>query len=377
MRRPGLLRFNGASYLNLYRQNPLEPALGSPTWGGRGEFPFISGVLDTKYDAVSLAYLLTWSQYSYQCAYNWAPEPGLSLVISGAPSSGKTLFSREIFAPLMGGLADAVQFIIGGSQFNSQMFEQPVWVLDDDIVGNMPGMRTRVMALIKKMVSNSEFMCNEKFMKQCMLAWAGRIIITTNLDTVSLRILSALDMTNLDRTMLIMCKPDPFPFPTRPEIRKIVAQELPYFAKFLLEYKVPDCVEKAADTRWGGYAPYHNAELLKLTQQSSGVSAFKELMFEVMAGHFNANPEATEFRETAVRITRLLEGLGVRYKGEQVTRLLETVRLDPTFNCTTDTGLGDIRTWIFQRPEFLAPPAPVTIQPPPSHPEGNPFQKPS
>jgi hypothetical protein len=376
LRPMGPLFFQGERHLNTYAGKAVPPAVGEQKWGADGNFPFISFYLQNFFSPTNpqLFKFLAWWQYYYQAALNCLPMPGQNCFILGPPGIGKTLLSRELVGTSVGGYVDASGFITEGETFNSHLFRQPHWALDDDSPSNSPQALLRVSSLLKKLVANQQFVYNEKFVKSAMLEWMGRIMISANLDHVSSRIVGPLDNGTMDKINLFKCSGDKINFPGRTELKNILEKELPYFLKWLIDWRVPDFIER--DSRYG-FIAYQEPTLLDQTHQSSYVAPFKEVLVDFLTKYFAQNPDALYYEGTVVKLLQAImsdpmNDFVVRsIRLEQVSRYLDHVQREGMIRCTTSNGAQKTRVWRFFRFDSSVV-APATETPTPSS-EKNPF----
>ena len=79
---------------------------------------------------------------------------------------------------------------------------------------------------------------------------APRILLTLNMDPNSLSVIPSLDQSNRDKIIALRISMDASEdFPSNADIKKILDEELPYFAAFLLEYDIPKKI--AGNNRFG------------------------------------------------------------------------------------------------------------------------------
>lgn len=376
MRPMGPIFFQGERHLNTYAGKALCPAAGQQKWGADGNFPFISFYLQNFFSPANpqLLKFLAWWQYYYQAALNCLPMPGQNCFILGAPGIGKTLLSRECVGTSVGSYVDACGYITEGETFNSHLFRAVHWCLDDDSPSNSPQALLRVSSLLKKLVANQQFSYNEKFIKSAMLEWMGRIMITANLDHVSSRIVGPLDNGTMDKINLFKCSSEKLvKFPGRTELKAILEKELPYFLRWLIDWKVPDMVER--DPRYG-FVAYQEPTLLDQTHQSSYVAPFKEVLVDFLTKYFTQNPTAEFYEGTVVKLLQAImsdpmnDFIIKSIRLEQVSRYLEHVQREGMIRCTTSNGAQKTRVWKFYRfsPSILSPVAET-----PTISENNPF----
>ena len=135
------------------------------------------------------------------------------------------------------------------------------------------GKHRHYTALLKKMVANRVFSADEKFRKVQTVEWCGRVMVTTNLDPESIRILPALDVSNQDKVSLYRVRTMDRKFPA--DLVEIIAGELPYLGRWLIDWEMPEAL--VGPVRYG-VKPYIEESLLAEARQSSDTAQFEELL---------------------------------------------------------------------------------------------------
>lgn len=350
----GLIEYQGKRRLNTYNHRLIEPAGEKSEWGEFGKFPFLSLVLDNLLDPPEqLPRLLAWYKYYYNSGLTLNPMPGQMVLLMGGVGVGKTLTNREIFGRGVGGFVDASDFVIKGKEFNWHLFEVPHWCIDDDTISDSASAHAHVQAVFKKLVANKDFVCNQKFRNAGMTEWMGRILCTTNLDFVSTRIVGSLDNGTLDKISMFKCaKFSRTKFPERGALIKIIATELPYFLRWLVEWEPPDFVTR--DTRFG-FASYQEPSLMEQAHQTSRIAPFKELLIEALLIYFTDKRDVTEWKGTVTQLQRLISMNPLNdcvlrsLKLDQINRYLENVQREGVLPCVVEPGPMKTRVWVFKR----------------------------
>lgn len=353
-RPPGLLIFDKERKLNTYSGQPIQPADQPQKWGEHGNFPFISKWLDSLFDPVlQRDYFLAWFKHYYTSALNFCPYPGQNIFLLGGPATGKTLCNRSLIGVAVGGFVDASDFLVQGATFNSHLLKKGHWVLDDDSPIGSAQATARVHMMFKKIAANQEFICNTKFETSTMVAWAGRIGCTANLDFVSMRIVGPLDEGVLGKISLFRCvKKSLIVFPPRAELANTISIELPFFLRALLDWEPPDEIER--DNRYG-YAAFHEKSLLDQTSQGSFTASFKEILIEFLTTWFRDNPSAKYWEGTVSMIVQALvtsastEFIMRSLKLEHTSRYLEQMQKEKLIECEVRQGAHNTRIWRFHR----------------------------
>lgn len=258
--KPGVIQYGKVQYLNTSCVRCLHPVdigtVDGVRWA-REHFPFIWELLRTMFsepDGVDhydqLSHFLGWLKHFYANALQYEPKPGQAVVIVGPPGKGKTFLSRRVISPLVGGWADASSFLVDDSQWTDTVIEAPVMAIDDSIMSSDTRAITRFSNKIKKVVANANVTYNAKFQKSGDVPWFGRVIITANADSESLRVLPDMDLNLRDKISLFKASDHKIAFPSWQETEAIVQRELPYFARWLLSWQIPETL-LASEQRFG------------------------------------------------------------------------------------------------------------------------------
>lgn len=325
-----------------------------PSGAADPKFPFLDSLFSTIFDPADQKWpFLAWLKHFYIGALNQNPGPGQSLFLAGGVGIGKTLLNRHIIGELVGGHADASQFLLGNSPFNSHLFESPTWSVDDSTPADSDAAHRTFSSCIKAITANQTFTYNKKFQVNFMISWSGRIIVTLNLTETSSRALIAMDDSVADKVSLFKCATKPtVVFPARDVLREIIKSELPHLAQWLLTWQVP--AELLGDTRYGVRA-YHEPSLLDKARQASRSAPFSELMIDFLTRYFVDNPKATDWAGSVTQVMRAIsedpmnEHSVRSLRLDQVNRHLEALAKDGGIECVSEVGKHKIRIWRFAR----------------------------
>ena len=301
----------GRLCLNISRVRALEPAVRKKAadpqagawagWGEAGGFPwigrFLVNLLDRDDAPLQLEHYLSWLAHAYQGALAYAPRRGQAVYMAGPAGCGKTFLSTRILSPLFGGHEEATAYLTSETRFNDTLFEHGLLTIDDAELVAYGTVHSRYSALVKKLVANNYFMCEAKFRKAVKLPWVGRLVVTCNTDPESLKILPSIDINNHDKLMFFLCR-EGFKL-NDPEAEKKAQEELPAFAAFLADYRIPD--ETKGDVRFGVKSFMH-PDLVAEAKGSGLAGTFEDLFESFLNNYFKANPDATELRGTASEI---------------------------------------------------------------------------
>ena len=297
----GRIEINGMTVLNTHTIKALAPA------PEPGPFPFIEEFLRTLFlPTEQLDYFYSWLSRFYKGCYLRQPRSGHAVFIAGGPSVGKTFLSRAIIGRLVGGFAEAHQYLLGLDQFNSELFDHALWVVDDGSIAAEAGAHKRFSEMVKRIVANPTVRCNGKFLKAATVQWQGRQFFTLNTDAESARQLPDTDLSLREKIMVFRAVEEPaIKFQEQDEMEKILSRELPFLARFLLDYQIPEhCI--SPDPRFGIVA-YHEKSLMEVATQSSVSGTFAEVLEEFLRMHYTERePAASFWRGTALQLHKAI-----------------------------------------------------------------------
>jgi|TARA_R110000765_G_scaffold14768_1_gene42840 hypothetical protein len=244
-----IVSYNGLRILNSATVRPIEPA----SEGDISKWPFLNKFFDQFFeDSTSIRskyYFLGWLQRYYKAFYNNKEDQGQACILVGPAKRGKTLLSNKIIAALVGGFADASDYLSGGTKFNKDLGRAACWVIDDTVSAASFQDQRKATELIKRGVANPRIEFMAKYADAVNLPWAGRIIVSLNDDPNSMSVLPTMDSSNKDKLMAFRICKEPFVFPKKVELEATIAQELPHLAKWLMDWKPPE--EILDDDRFG------------------------------------------------------------------------------------------------------------------------------
>ena len=315
-----IIHFSGKRYLNIARARLMAPAEESQAWGEN--FPYIAALLDGYFDPPEqLPFFLSWLAFAYQAAAKGKPHNGQATFIAGDVNQGKTLISNVLVGDLFGGHMDASDYLLGESKFNKELFEVGLWTVDDTVPSSDPRRQQLYSAMLKKIPANYSFQYHPKFRDAIMLPWAGRVLITCNADPESIRILPDTEMSLLDKVMLFKVRTAERDFK---DAAARIRAELPFFARFILDYQIPEHCR--GEARFGVKC-YHHEELIEEARQSSRTAGFAELL-EIFRRSFFANGSTEEWEGNATELKQAMlsddavKALADAYSVEMIGRLL-------------------------------------------------------
>lgn len=321
-RESGRISLDGEVYLNTSRLQAFPPNPQPREWGEG--FPFIAEFYerflpgDEAFDVY-----MTWLRHFYTGAVRRVPTQGHALVVVGKPGNGKNFQSEMIVGRLMGGSVDASAFITGDDGYNRQYLASPVMRVDDEAAIEDRTARRTYIAKLKKLVANRRFTVSEKYVKNGVTEWMGRVIVTLNDDGESLALLPSLDQSNRDKILFLRAGDEPMPHPLE-NIAEILDQELPAFGRWLVDYQPPEWLEPGGRF---GFKAWQDPELLHESQLSSDGAQFEEvliLLAKDCKSEKSWEGSATELHGVLVgnhKLAALVRNMSPVYVGRQLGKL--------------------------------------------------------
>jgi hypothetical protein len=285
-RPPGLYTFQNKRILNTCRVEVFAPSAESSNYGEK--FPWIAEFLDLMFPEPEQKWVFfAWLQRAYVGGLNHSPSQGQAMFIAGDASAGKTFLATHILSNLLArGLhVNPTQYMTGDSNFNEELYESPLWSIDDAEACSTEADRRKYSARLKQTVANREFMCYGKHKKPISIEWMGRVLVTCNDDSESVRILPELDMSNADKVIILRANGASKKFlDTVPEKKDCtddqwrqqrVAEDLPHLASFLRDWEPPAI---ALGSSRFGVKSYHHPDLVEKVREASPDQQATELI---------------------------------------------------------------------------------------------------
>lgn len=288
------IRVEDKLYLNMTRRLPswtsIEP---DETLVPEAAFPFIWSFLtkmwDDKPDARGQRpsdYFVRWLRKDIQAI---AAGRGLginhALVVAGAAGTGKTFLAQKILQRIYGVAVEAESWVRGDTNFNGDLVESPLWVMDDPEAARKEEVRTSILSKIKKVLVSGSIRFEAKYSPAFNLPIRPRVVLLVNEDVTSSSVVPSLDDSTRDKFSLLLVDPNFNPgWSSDPkENDKRVASEFPAFVAWMLGTKNPEVdVEDKEAVRWGTLA-YQHPTLVEATHESGYRSTADEVLLSILA----------------------------------------------------------------------------------------------
>lgn len=273
----GLTEIDGTRILNIADLNPVQPIEG--TGDPEKDFPWIWHFLKGLFphpERLPLEHFLAWLQRAYKVVLQHKRYMGQAVFLCGPRNNGKTLLCLRIVAPMLGNrVANPIDYMVGDSNFNSDLFSSALLAVNDEDSPNGESARKRMLAKLKGLVVNPSHKYHAKFEKPVTIQWTGRIFVTLNDDPGSVGMLMEVEKNTHDKQMYFATQAYAGNFPEQEELEAKINRELPQFAHFVLNYKPPQ--EVLSQDRMG-VKSYFDPKILELSNQQTYASNLSELL---------------------------------------------------------------------------------------------------
>jgi hypothetical protein len=236
------VEISGDTYLNGFSRNP--PILAAPSrseWGPNGKFPNLSRLLESRFEqgAMDLPVLLSYLKVAYSGVLQKKKQVKQGIIMVGETQTGKTWINTGLIPALVGGFAEGSKYLTGGTSFTGNLFDYPHIAIDDAEMSASVSTHKLYTERIKALVSKANVMVEEKFKSVGMGFWYGTTGVTANCDFGS--IMSALpDLTlSINDKLIIVQFVGKAIEECEIELKAIMQKELPHFARWLLDFEIP------------------------------------------------------------------------------------------------------------------------------------------
>lgn len=223
--------------------------------------------------------LLGWIKHALEAIYCGKPSDGIALVLAGEVESGKSLFAKIITELLGRRFAQPYQWMIGQDNFNEEVFESPLQLIDDENADTNITARLRFGAKIKQMVAVQGGRCRGLHQKANNLTPLWRLLICVNMEPDRLVVLPPLDHDIRDKMLILRCYRNEMPMPVSTEWEKAafwstLMSELPAFIHYLLhEFEIPKELRGRFGVRY-----WHHPDVVSALREISPEFRLKEFL---------------------------------------------------------------------------------------------------
>jgi len=232
-----IVRRDGKIYLNTNTCFAHAMAEEPQKWGEN--FPFIAAWLLCilhKSTPQQKDYLFAWMHHAFRSAKLGKPIKLPCLFLVGGTGIGKTLFSTFLMSKLLGGHSVASGYFMGTEPFNENIITTGLATIDDQENTTSQQQRNKFAAILKKVIANHSISYRKMYKGPMELLWLGKIIVTCNTDAESMATLPNMDMSNVDKVLILKCADELENFTFPANVEDVIEKELQYFARWLYDY---------------------------------------------------------------------------------------------------------------------------------------------
>lgn len=271
-----IVSYNSTRILNCSTLSAVEP----DSDGDPSKWPFLHQWLNQLFvnssEHAALDYFYAWMQRFYSAVLDKVPLQGQALLLVGPTGRGKSLLSNKVISDLVGGFADASDYLSGQTKFNKDLGKVASWVIDDTTSAASFQDQRRATELLKRAVANPRVEYMAKYADALSIPWTGRVTMSLNMDANSLSVIPSLDTSNRDKLMaLLISEKSTKKFPPNAEVEAILRDELPFFGRFLLDWQAPEGVRGVGRF---GVSSYIDPTIADAAYDNSSRSSIAELV---------------------------------------------------------------------------------------------------
>lgn len=274
--KPGLVELDGNIILNTNSCRPLVPSARLDVTPA--DFPWLWDFLNGLFDhgPRSRDIFLAWLQRGYIAVSTYQPLMGQAVFMCGPKENGKTLLGNRVIRPLLGGkVANPYDWLLGKTEFNAELLATSFLAIDDE---DAPSEQFKggYLSKIKAFVANPNQAYRPLFRDRVTIPYTGRLYITLNDDPHAVGGLVEINDNTGDKISFFGTLPYKKQWPDRATTEAIIAQELPLFARWLLDKFKP-----SPDIVIGGrmgIVSFHDPRILDLSQKQLHAYNLLELL---------------------------------------------------------------------------------------------------
>jgi hypothetical protein len=181
----------------------------------------------------------------------------------------------RVLRPIFGGMqGDPYEYLMNQNRFNVELFEAYFWAMDDAAAPRGEH-RGSVLSKLKAFAVNPSHRIEEKHQTAKSLEHVGRLSVTLNDDPGSLALLPEINDNTRDKFCFFATRPYSGKWPTNAALERTLAEELPHFLHWLLEWQPP---EDLLENSRMGVKSYFDPDLLGTAQKTEFAYNFLELL---------------------------------------------------------------------------------------------------
>lgn len=229
-------------------------------------------------------YLLAWLKVALDSLRGGSWQPGQMLVFAGPSNCGKNFLQFLITQILGGRSANPTRYLLGFTQFNSDLCQAEHLQIADEKAETNIGARRQFGAMVKQMTVNEDVSMHAKGNQAITLAIWRRLTLSCNQEPENLAILPPLDASIIDKIMLFLCGVATLSDDRNANRTKFLS-EIPAFREVLRHWKIPDELRTRRE-EWSrfGCDSWHDPELVEavsgLSPETHLMNLIDEIIFE-------------------------------------------------------------------------------------------------
>lgn len=294
---------DGRRMVNTSRCKAVSPA----ATGDITDWPWLHEFFDKLFDPIAdelgckpLDFWYGWLSRAYKASYFKQQLSGHAVIIAGPPRRGKSLLSQFIVGNLLGGHADASEYMAAKTTFNKSLSEVPIWTIDDSVSATNFADHRKFVEMLKRLVANPRIQVEAKYADRTDINWYGRAIITLNEDANSLSMIPTLESSNRDKLMAFKISDNSVrDFLPNEQQEALIGRELPHFARWLLDYDTNIAVLGSA--RYG-IRSYFHPMVENSARDSSARQGATELLDIFLNYYAESNPQHEYWTGTTTQL---------------------------------------------------------------------------
>lgn len=250
-----------------------------------GEFPylaaFICSLLDE--DPLQIMAFLGWLKIAYESVRSGRFRPGQALAMCGPKECGKSLCQQLVTYILGGRFARPYQYMMGATDFNSDLFTAEHLVIEDDVPSATLGDRRSFGSKIKEITANQGQRLHAKGRDAVVLPVFWRLSITVNDEPENMMIMPIIDESLSDKIILLKAVAAILPcstetFDGRDQCWATLTAEIPALLHWLISTDIP------AVWRSGrfGSREYKHPEIMEMLSDLSPETKLEQIINRVL-----------------------------------------------------------------------------------------------
>jgi len=306
-----IFRRDNKVYLNNNTCFACEMADEPQTWGTN--FPLSAKWLDAILAMEDQRkYLDAWIHYAYKPSKDGKPIKLPTLFLVGGVGIGKTLFSNCLLSGLLGGHTDATKYFLGQETTNENLVTHGLATVDDQENTSSRSQKNTFSAILKKITANHNISYRKMYKGPVDTIWMGKTIVTCNLDAKSMESIPNMDLSNMDKLLILRCVEDRktwgWDFPA--DVEEQLLAERPYFARYYYDLTPdPDAIGSNRFT----VKPFIDPKIFEHAEASSDSAIIEEIILKWRDNFFKNEHKESYWDGSAIDVVSELERF---YAGE-------------------------------------------------------------